>query len=236
MRIQLIEHDPEDFSRTNITRWASENNHRLRQAYICKGEALPATDSFDCLMVMGGSQHAWDNANFPWIPAEKDFLQQALTAQKIVVGFCFGAQLIAEALGGRIFSAKHKEIGWHKVTLTSEGRASFLFDHVPDSFTTFHWHGDHFSLPKGCIRLASSKATENQAFVCGQRPVVGLQFHPEYTLDMVRFYAGNHSQDWVSDTHVHDGATVLARTAELPDSYELMQTLLNNIAQEFGEA
>ncbi len=235
MIIQLIEHDPEDFSRTNITRWAAENNHRLRQTYICNSEPLPALDSFDWLMIMGGSQHAWDSANFPWIAAEKEFLQQALAAQKIVVGICFGAQLLAEALGGAIFAAEHKEIGWHKVTLTSDGRASFLFDQLPESFTTFHWHSDHFSLPNGCMQLARSKATENQAFVCGQRPVVGLQFHPEYTLDMVRYYARNHSQDWKSATYVDDGPTVLARTDELPDSYELMQTLLNNIVQEFGE-
>jgi GMP synthase (glutamine-hydrolysing) len=235
MRIQLIEHDPEDFSRTNITLWATEKKYQLKQIFICNNEALPALDSFDWLMIMGGSQHAWDIANYPWIQAEKDFLLQALGANKIVVGVCFGAQLLAEALGGRIFSAKHKEIGWHDVKLNSEGRTSFLFNQIPDAFTTFHWHSDHFSLPNGCIPLASSKATENQAFVCRQQPVVGLQFHPEYTLDMVRYYARNYSQDWLIDTYVQDGPAVLARTDELPGTYTLMKVLLNNIAQEFAE-
>ncbi len=235
MRIQLIEHDPEDFSRTNITLWATEKKHQLKQVFICNGDPLPAMNSFDWLMVMGGSPHAWDIATYPWIKTEKEFLRQALAANKVVVGICFGAQLLAEALGGHIFPAKHKEIGWHEVGLNSEGRASFLFNQVPAAFTTFHWHSDHFSLPEGCVPLASSKATENQAFVCKRRPVVGLQFHPEYTLDMVRYYAQNHSQDWLSDAYVHDGPAVIAQTDDLPDSYGLMQTLLDNIAQEFAE-
>ena len=235
MRIQLIEHDPEDFSRTNITLWAAEKEYQLEQVFICNGEPLPTLDSFDWLMVMGGSQHAWDVASYPWIKAEKAFLQQVLASNKIVVGICFGAQLLAEALGGRIFPAQYKEIGWHDVKLNSDGRASFLFNQIPDAFTTFHWHSDHFSLPNGCTPLASSKATENQAFVCKQRPVVGLQFHPEYTLDMVRYYARNYSQDWLTDAYVQDGSTVLAGTDEQPDSYKYMQILLNNIAQEFTE-
>jgi hypothetical protein len=62
---------------------------------------------------------------------------------------------------------------------------------------------------------------------------VGLQFHPEYTRDMVRYYAREHSQDWLSDEFVDDKDQVLARTDELPDTYWLMETLLNNMEQEF---
>ena len=61
MRIQLIEHDPEDFSRTNISFWAAKKGHQVNQIYLCSNEALPAVDSFDWLMVMGGSQNAWDH-------------------------------------------------------------------------------------------------------------------------------------------------------------------------------
>lgn len=234
MRIQLIEHDQEDFSRTNITFWAAERGYQLRQTYACNNEPLPAVNSFDWLMIMGGSQHAWEASALPWLKEEKSFLQLALDAKKIIVGICLGAQLLSEALGGRVLPAKDKEIGWHNVFLTPEGRSSFLFKDIPENFTTFHWHSDHFTLPKRCVRLASSKVSKNQAFICEKRPAVGLQFHPEYTLDMVRHFACNHSQEWLSDNYVDDGPTVLAQTDGVPETYGLMKTLLNNIAQDFA--
>lgn len=234
MRIQLIEHDPEDFSRTNISLWAAKKGYRVNQTYVCNNEELPPVDSFDWLMVMGGSQQAWDEGASPWLQEEKAFLSDTLAAGKIILGICFGAQLLAEALGGKLFPNPQKEIGWHEVSLTREGQESFLFQDIPSDFVTFHWHSDHFSLPRSCTRLAGSKATENQAFVDQDRPLVGLQFHPEYTRDMVTYYAREHSQDWTSDAHISTKDEVLARTKEIPDTYWLMETLLNNIQQEFS--
>jgi GMP synthase-like glutamine amidotransferase len=233
MRIQLLEHDPEDFSRTNITFWAAKKGYPVKQTYVCNNEELPPVDSFDWLMVMGGSPHAWDDQGNMWLRDEKAFLGDALTKGKIILGICFGAQLLAEALGGQIFPHRHKEIGWHDVTLDQVGQECFLFQNVPQSFVTFHWHSDHFSLPRNCSRLASSKASENQAFVFNGRPVVGLQFHPEYTRAMVALCAGELSQDWVPDVFVGDKDTVLAQTQEIPDTYWLMETLLNNMEREF---
>ena len=234
MRIQLIEHDPEDFSRTNISSWAAEKGYRVNQTYVCNNEDLPPVDSFDWLMVMGGSQQAWDEGGNSWLQKEKAFLSDTLAAGKIILGICFGAQLLAEALGGELFPNPQKEIGWHEVSLTREGQESFLFHKIPPSFDTFHWHSDHFSLPRSCTRLACSKATENQAFVDKDRPLVGLQFHPEYTRDMVTYYAREHSQDWVPDVYVSAKDQVLTRTEEIPDTYWLMETLLNNMEQEFA--
>ena len=235
MRIQIIEHDPEDFSRTNIALWATAKGYRLKQTYVCSGEVPPPLDSFDWLMVMGGSPHAWEEKNIPWLRAEKLFLNDALAAGKIILGICFGAQLLAEALGGKLFSNAQKEIGWHEISLNGEGENSFLFHDIPRSFVTFHWHSDHFSLPQGCTRLASSKATENQAFVCKGRPLAGLQFHPEYTREMVEYYAREHGQDWTRAEHVSTPAEVLERTMQTPDTYWLMESLLNNMEREFAE-
>ena len=99
MRIQLIEHDPEDFSRTNISFWASKKGYQLKQVYVCKNEELPPVDSFDWLMIMGGSQHAWDELGNPWLQEEKAFLGEALAKGKIILGICFGAQLLGGFLG-----------------------------------------------------------------------------------------------------------------------------------------
>jgi GMP synthase-like glutamine amidotransferase len=234
MRIQLIEHDPEDFSRTNISFWATAKGHQVKQTFVCNNEQLPALDSFDWLMVMGGSQNAWNDQGYSWLQEEKAFVSETLSRGKLYLGICFGAQLLAEALGGEIFPNEHKEIGWHEVSLNRQGRESFLFQNVPSSFITFHWHSDHFALPDNCTRLASSPPTKNQAFVWSERPAVGLQFHPEYTRDMIRYYAGEHSLDWEPDRYVGSGKEVLARTEEIPDTYWLMETLLNNIEKEYA--
>jgi GMP synthase-like glutamine amidotransferase len=234
MRIQLIEHDPEDFSRTNISFWAQRKGRRIQQIYVCNGEALPSPDDFDWLMVMGGSQHAWDEQGNSWLKAEKRLVADTLASGKPVLGICFGAQILAQALGGRLFPNPHREIGWHEVALTAQGRESFLFKNIPASFVSFHWHSDHFTLPRNCTRLAFSKATENQAFVCEDRPAVGLQFHPEYTREMVAYYAAENRQDWKADEFVSPAEEILARTDKIPDTYWLMEILLNNMVAEFG--
>ena len=233
MRIQLIEHDPEDFSRTNISFWAADKGHLLHQTYICNGDPLPSPDDFDWLMVMGGSQHAWDEQGNSWLQPEKEFVAETLARGKPFLGICFGAQLLAEALGGRLFANQHSEIGWHEVTLSRPGRDCFLFKNVPASFVSFHWHSDHFSLPDSCTRLAFSRATENQAFVCKDRPAVGLQFHPEYTREMVTYYADANRKLWKADEYVSPAEEILSQTEKIRDTCWLMDILLNNMAEEF---
>jgi GMP synthase-like glutamine amidotransferase len=233
MKLHLLEHDPFDFSRTNITKWSEKSDHELHQTYVCRGEELPSADDMDWLMVMGGSQHVWEEEANPWLVQEKALVRRAMEQQKLVLGICFGAQLIAEVLGAQVFPNSHKEIGWHEIILTREGRESFLFRNIPDAFTTFHWHSDHFSLPQGCISLARSEPTSNQAFILRDDPVVGLQFHPEYTREMVKYFSEEEGDEWVPDLFVSGKERVLRETGETPDTYWLMEALLNNMEDAF---
>ena len=234
-RLHLLEHDDWDFSRTNITRWAARKGHRVESTDVFTSAPLPEISEFDWLMVMGGSQHAWEEDVHPWLAPEKSYLQEVLAAGKVVIGICFGAQLLAEALGGKVFASDRPEIGWHEVSLTGEGRRSFLFRDLPETFTTFHWHSDHFSLPAGCLRLAESPPTVNQAFIHPGKPLVGIQFHPEYTRQMVLAFAEQFGrQEWTPGPHVTGADAVVAQTPALPDTYWLMHQLLENIELEFG--
>ena len=234
MRLHLFEHDPIDMSRTNITKWAEAKGYQITQTYICKNEKMPAIDDVDWLMVMGGSPHAWEEDVHPWLAPEKEFIVRALDNNKPILGICFGAQLLAEALGGSVFRNENEEIGWIEVTLTEEGRNSFLFQNVPETFLTFHWHSDHFSLPAGCIRLAYSEPTANQAYVCKERPIAAMQFHPEYTRDMVKQFAREWGDEWQKGPFVAGKEAVLAQTEKIPDTYWLMTTMLDNMVREFG--
>ena len=232
MRLHLLEHDPLDYADTNVDRWAAKRGHTVTRTYVCREERLPDLEDVDWLLVMGGSPHAYDEVSNPWLPGEKALVAEALERGTPVLGICFGAQVLAEALGGELYAAGFGEIGWHEVRLTPEGRESFLFRGVPDAFETFHWHVDHFTLPPGCTRLASSRAAPNQAFACRDRPVAGLQFHPECTLELVDFFAREHSEEWVPDRYVMGKEEVLARNQAMRSTYWLMEAVLDNLVRE----
>jgi len=234
MRLILLEHDPVEYPESNVMHWARKNSHPVKVIEAFGGIPYPTQDAFDWLMVMGGSQHAWDEEGNPWLRSEKDFIAQSLACGKIVLGICFGAQLLAEAMGGRVFPNSYQEIGWYNVSLTYEGRESFLFRSLPNPFLTFHWHNDHFTLPHGCRRLAFSEPTQNQAFYMPGRPVVGLQFHPEFTKEMVTSYAHSHGHEWKEGHYVAGKERTLKQTAQVKDTYWLMETILDRIFEQFG--
>ena len=234
MRLHTLEHDDWDFSRTNITRWVDKKGHQMASTNVFKSAPFPKLDDFDWLMVMGGSMHAWEVDSHAWLKPEKDFIAEVVEAGKVVIGICFGAQLLAETLGGNVFTNEEPEIGWYPVSITDEGRQSFLFDGLPETFTTFHWHSDHFSLGSGCVCLATSQPTANQAFVRPDLPVVGLQFHPEYTRRMIHYFSEEFGDLMIPDTFVAGPDAVIKQTKEMPDTYWLMEGLLNNIEREFG--
>jgi GMP synthase-like glutamine amidotransferase len=123
-----------------------------------------------------------DEAIFPWIRAEKEFIRDAVRQGIPMIGICLGAQLIAGALGARVYRNAHKEIGWFPIMAAPRTGSSFSF---PEQCLVFHWHGETFDLPAGAVRLASSKACQNQAFQVGRR-VMGLQFHLEMTPEGIR--------------------------------------------------
>ena len=192
-------------------------------------EKMPHPHSFDWLIILGGSQHIWDEKEHPWLPEEKSFILEALYAGKIILGICLGAQLLAEALGGKAFLNEHEEIGWREVYLTPEGKESFLFKGIPDPFIAFHWHSDHFSLPGGCTNLACNAPTPHQAFISNEFPAVGLQFHPDFSLETVEFFSREHGDKWNHGPFISPKEDVLAQTKSLPTTNWLMDALLDNM-------
>lgn len=130
----------------------------------------------DLLVVLGGPIGVRDVDTYPFLADEIAVLERRLAARLPTLGICLGAQLIAHALGGKVYPGPQKEIGWAPVTLTDAGREGPLAQlaDVP----VLHWHGDTFGLPAGCELLASTELCRHQAFARGPQ-TLGLQFHPE---------------------------------------------------------
>lgn len=139
------------------------------------------------VMIMGGPQSA--NDPIPGLHAELKLIGEAVARKIPILGICLGAQLIAKALGGRVYRNPEREIGWAPVYLTEVAKDDPLFCDVPSPTTFFHWHGETFDLPPGAEWLAYSEKCRHQAFRYGGN-VYGLQFHPEITADMIVDWCG----------------------------------------------
>jgi GMP synthase-like glutamine amidotransferase len=136
---------------------------------------LPSPDGFDLVIALGGPMSVNDEAQLPWLIAEKQFLRAVMQRGTAVLGICLGAQLIASACGARVYPNTEKEIGWFPVQGILQTENVFQF---PEQTDVFHWHGETFALPQGAVHLARSAACENQAFQLGNN-IIGLQFHLE---------------------------------------------------------
>src|SRR3974377_365570 len=121
MRIHYLKHVPFE-GLGFIEEWAGTNGHRVSATRQYAEETLPGSDDFDLLVVMGGHVGACDDDRCPWLTTEKRFIEQAVEADKPVLGICLGAQLLAAVSGARVYRNQHKEIGWFPVTLTREAR------------------------------------------------------------------------------------------------------------------
>jgi GMP synthase-like glutamine amidotransferase len=121
---------------------------------------------------------------YPFLTEEVLLIEKMLAEEKPILGICLGAQLIAKALGSRVFPNDHKEVGWHPISLTPAAATDPLFKKMPKEMNVLHWHGDTFNLPKNAVHLARSTRCENQAFRYGKN-TYGLQFHLEVTPGML---------------------------------------------------
>jgi len=144
----------------------------------------------DLLIVLGGPIGVYEIRDYPFLKGEIAVVERRLKAGRPVLGLCLGAQIMAKALGARVFNGKRKELGWSPLELTDSGRKSALAE-LGGRTAVLHWHGDTFDLPRGAELLASTRLYANQAFAW-RRQALGLQFHVEATTrGLERWYVGH---------------------------------------------
>ncbi|MFM1769848.1 MAG: hypothetical protein RJA22_2377 [Verrucomicrobiota bacterium] len=95
-----------------------------------------------------------------------------------VLGICYGVQLLAHFLGGRVEKGQKREYG--KGTLTVADRQCRLFRRLPAQLQVWNSHGDKLTrLPKDFVVVATTENSDYAAIEHPQRKFYGLQFHPE---------------------------------------------------------
>jgi GMP synthase-like glutamine amidotransferase len=200
--VLVFQHDPfEDLG------FFAEVLEKQRAGYrtirLFHGE-LPAEDweHIEALIILGGPMSVPDEDQYPFLRWEKTIIRAAIDEAMPLLGVCWGAQLIAEALGATVHHGPVKEIGWYPISVTPYGQVDSVLGYLPEAATVFQWHGDGFDLPGGAVRLASSVYYENQAFRIG-RNTYGLQFHLEMTSRMIERWIDERSKDLAQVPYIH---------------------------------
>ena len=130
--------------------------------------------------------------NLTYLNLEQELIRKAHKNGVPVLGICLGSQLIAQALGGRVYKGKKKEIGWHDVKINSNGLVDIFNGTSSDNLRVFQWHGDTYDLPSTSKLLAYSNMYP-QAFRIDS--VIGILFHLEVNYDMIRQWTEEYSSE-----------------------------------------
>jgi len=225
MRAHFFQHVPFE-GLGSIEHWLRSARAEVTGTKFFESSMVPNVKNVDLLVVMGGPMSVNDAGDLSWLVAEKHFIRQAIEAGKAVVGICLGAQMIASALGARVYPNREKEIGWFPISSVQTCTPQPVFVFPPESLV-FHWHGETFDLPSKAIQLARSVACENQAFQIGRR-VFGLQFHLETTPQSTRDIVSNCRSELVPSRYVQSEAQILAAQSS---NYDAINSLMGEILE-----
>lgn len=205
MRIHILQHVGFE-GEGIIADWALSKNMSLSHTRFYLNDTLPAIDSFDFLVIMGGPMGIYDEDDYPYLASEKVFIKDAIARGKKVLGICLGSQLLADCLGAKVKPNTQKEIGWFPIEPVNR-HPLFEEFYANNENTIFHWHGDTFDLPKDCIHLFKSAATPHQAFIYNNQ-AIGLQFHLELKPENLEALIANTGHELTQAPYIQDATNL----------------------------
>lgn len=172
MRVHVLQHVGSE-GVGSMKEWFHHKGAEITCTRVDLNQTLPDINDIDWLVIMGGPMSVYEEDKYPWLKAEKHFIRKAIESNKRVLGICLGGQLIANAMGAKVYANTQQEIGWFPIKKTNEIASWFSSDK-----TLLCWHGDCFDLPESAISFATSDITTHQGFCLSPR-VWALQFHIE---------------------------------------------------------
>lgn len=192
---------------------------KIAYKYVRFFENVPLPDfspGMRALVVMGGPMNVYEEDKFSFLKPETEFIRKAIEAGVPCLGVCLGSQLIAKAMGAKVYKAKAPEVGWDDIQLTPEAAKDPLFGTLGElNLKVLQWHEDTFDLPENAVHLARSVLVPNQAFRLGKN-VYGFQFHVEVFQEML--------QEWFKNR---------ADLAQILEEHRAYQSKLGKISRQF---
>lgn len=171
-------------------------------------------------VVMTGS-HAMVTERLPWMERIAGWLRELVAAEVPYLGICFGHQMLAQALGGRVdYHPGGRETGTVPIDLEPAAATDPLFAGMPTRFSAHAVHAQTVvDLPYGAVRLAGNRFEPTHAFRAGAR-AWGIQFHPEFNVERMAMYLEHLAPD-LHATSRNIGA-IYAGLAETPQAAGLL--------------
>lgn len=237
MKIHCLQHLKNE-TLGNIGIWISLKGHKLTKTLLYEKSVFPEPEEFDMLLIMGGTMSVYQDQEFAWLKPEKEFVKKVIDTGKPILGSCFGAQLIAEVLGGKVTRNRFKEIGWYRVKALegentkgeNESNERKMISDLPSclfsEFTAFMWHGDTFEIPIGAVKLFESEACRNQGFIYGEN-VLGLQFHPEANRQWIENLIEDSGHELVEGKYIQSKEEILKYQHFFEDSTNIAFSLMD---------
>jgi GMP synthase-like glutamine amidotransferase len=174
----------------NLKKLFESDGFEIETKHVKKDSIPQEVDNYAAIVILGGYMSVYQN--LPFLEEQQKLIRNANHHQVPLLGICLGSQLIAQALGGRVYKGQRKEIGWFEVKVNNEGRNDIFKGITNERIKVFQWHGDTYELPKSAILLASSNLYP-QAFKVGTS--IGILFHLEVTHEIIRNWTSNYGRE-----------------------------------------
>ena len=229
MRFHCLQHLPNE-GPGHAADWLAAHGHSLTFTKLFEPNPIfPALADFDGLLILGGAMSVHDEATFPWLTEEKAFINDVLRAGKVTLAICLGAQLVAQALGAEVRPNHESEIGFWTVRFSAKALEHPLLRGWPEKAAVLHWHIDTFTVPPGAIRVGMSAGCATQGFVWGDG-VIGLQFHPEMTVEMAEQLMEFEGHETAEEQEfVQTAEQIRSRLKSVWKGRKLLESLLANL-------
>jgi len=193
---------------------------------VQKGDKLPDTEKCAGVIITGSPSMVTQEET--WSLKVEKFIKELVKVEVPLLGICYGHQLLAKSLGAKAgYKPKGMEIGTVGVSCSYEAVNDVLFKQLPKSFDVHVVHSQSaLSLPNNSVLLASNKFEQNHAFRVGSC-AWGVQFHPEYTQDIMKVYI-----DEISKENKIDATEIKSQVKETTFANKIIKLFVNTLKNE----
>jgi GMP synthase-like glutamine amidotransferase len=174
----------------NLKKLFESDGYKIKTVNVKRDDIPQDPDQYAAIVILGGYMSVYEN--LPSLNEQQELIRKAKQHEVPLLGICLGSQLIAQALGGRVYKGRQKEIGWFDVAINNEGLNDIFKGIINKNIKVFQWHGDTYELPRSATLLASSDWYP-QAFRIGNS--IGILFHLEVTSQMIQKWTENYGEE-----------------------------------------
>jgi GMP synthase (glutamine-hydrolysing) len=209
----------------NLKKLFESDGYKIKTVNVKKDDIPHDPEQYAAIVILGGYMSVYEN--LPYLNKEQELIRNAKQHQVPLLGICLGSQLIAQALGGRVYKAEQKEIGWFDVTINNEGMNDIFKGIANNNMKVFQWHGDTYELPNSATLLASSDLYP-QAFRIDN--TIGILFHLEVTPEMIQKWIDNYGPE-MKEAGVTAGVILNGKKAEFESLANNCEVVYSNFSK-----